>query len=352
MAAVCEILGNTDSQTRQTTILKFRGTSVYKVYYDDSGAHELFTFKSIDASKCETLIQMKKCKIDRGSMIFELPRYGRPLTDIKITNDHDIIQMLLDVCSALVVLHSLGIIHRDIKRENVVTSRSRFVLIDFSHSLRKIDSHVSYSLSYTVTYRPPEVNCKEYCGIESDMFALGLLLLYALHNYDFTPDKYEEIIYDEVEWNTTIHKMLDEIPKYFEHRDIYKTWITNLLNFSYKDRMTSSTFLMEIKKMVDERHVIPEIYIQRKKLVLPTIELNEEQLTIIDTALCNKWCPSHMRKILELAFAYGVISKDNISDFIKFIYQDIFDANMSVEDYSINNDFAIKCQDWLPYIEF
>lgn len=93
-----------------------------------------------------------------------------------------------DVCNGLVFLHQEGIVHQDIKPENVLydTTHDRYMLSDFGISgksrtrMSKSASHVNPSLAMTVAYAPPEkfsTNAVDRMpDTKGDIFSLGLAL--------------------------------------------------------------------------------------------------------------------------------------------------------------------------------
>jgi len=85
-------------------------------------------------------------------------------------------KVLLGLCDALTVLHGRGIVHRDVKPENVIVERSgRVVLIDFNVS--RIESDVSKDtvIMGTVGYASPEQLGIAQTDARTDIYAMGVL---------------------------------------------------------------------------------------------------------------------------------------------------------------------------------
>jgi serine/threonine-protein kinase len=86
----------------------------------------------------------------------------------------------LDLCSALVVIHGLGLLHRDINAKNAMREdRGRIVLMDFglSQDLRGRDAcEEAQEICGTPLYMAPELLRGEKASAQSDIFGLGVLL--------------------------------------------------------------------------------------------------------------------------------------------------------------------------------
>lgn len=85
------------------------------------------------------------------------------------------------VVSAIDYCHSMGVIHRDIKAENLLLDhRLRVKLIDFGLSNQWVPGELLKTFCGSPTYTAPElIKRQEYEGPEVDVWALGVLL-YAL----------------------------------------------------------------------------------------------------------------------------------------------------------------------------
>ena len=86
----------------------------------------------------------------------------------------------MDLCRALAAVHAEGILHRDIKAQNVMRETGgRIVLMDFGvgRDLRR-DATPDSSLSGTPLYLAPEVLAGNPSSVRSDIYSLGVLLFY------------------------------------------------------------------------------------------------------------------------------------------------------------------------------
>lgn len=123
--------------------------------------------------------------------IFILMEYLTPLEDYIQKVDfrvRDVVKLGLDVLNGLRSCHDNGVIHRDIKDDNIfVSDTGEFKIGDFGVSKVLKDSSKAESLKGTPNFLAPEV----YLGKESytksvDLYSLGIVL-YRLLNYNRNP---------------------------------------------------------------------------------------------------------------------------------------------------------------------
>lgn len=123
--------------------------------------------------------------------IFILMEYLTPLEDYIQGRDflvRDVIELATDVLNGLQACHNNGVIHRDIKDDNIfVSEEGEYKIGDFGVSKVLKDSSKAESLKGTPNFLAPEV----YLGKESytksvDLYSLGIVL-YRLLNYSRNP---------------------------------------------------------------------------------------------------------------------------------------------------------------------
>ena len=106
-------------------------------------------------------------------------------TDKFVGGRTDAIRILKDIAGALHYVHQKKRIHNDIKPANILYSRDRgAVLCDFGLSTRTVDPATNGGTPY---YVPPEFIGQKLRGPASDVWALGVTMLYVLRKIPF-PD--------------------------------------------------------------------------------------------------------------------------------------------------------------------
>jgi eukaryotic-like serine/threonine-protein kinase len=82
----------------------------------------------------------------------------------------------LDVCSALAAVHGAGLLHRDVKAQNVMREEGgRLVLMDFGTGEELAGSN---RMVGTPLYLAPEIFRGQRASVQSDVYSVGVLLFY------------------------------------------------------------------------------------------------------------------------------------------------------------------------------
>lgn len=84
-----------------------------------------------------------------------------------------------DLCQALSAVHAAGLIHRDVKAQNVMREDGgRLVLMDFGAGMPRAENQVPPRLTGTPLYIVPEVLAGAEPSVQSDIYGLGVLLFH------------------------------------------------------------------------------------------------------------------------------------------------------------------------------
>ena len=108
-------------------------------------------------------------------------------------NEQMILKLGMDISMGLIECHGRGIIHRDIKPQNIfVNDRGNFKLGDFGVSRPLPGSHDILSFKGTPGYMAPEVYHMIGTDTRSDIYSLGMVLYQCLNDsrLPFVPENY------------------------------------------------------------------------------------------------------------------------------------------------------------------
>jgi tetratricopeptide (TPR) repeat protein len=102
----------------------------------------------------------------------------------------------LDICHALAAVHAIGLLHRDIKAQNVMRAPGgRIVLIDFGlGEERRVETQQPKELAGTPLYIAPELFETGQATLQTEIYALGVLLFYlTTGGYPVEAGSFEEL---------------------------------------------------------------------------------------------------------------------------------------------------------------
>lgn len=103
----------------------------------------------------------------------------------------EVIQLGINMCDALMLCHSSGVMHRDIKEANIFISENRnFKLGDFGVAKSAVETSRFGSVKGTASYMAPEIYRREPYDKSVDIYSLGIVLYKLLNNQrtPFMPD--------------------------------------------------------------------------------------------------------------------------------------------------------------------
>ncbi len=160
-------------------------------------------------------------------------------------SEREVVEFLIDVLGILEFVHSQGVIHCDIKPENLIrrTSDGKLVLIDFG-SIQSIDFGIGAELPIyripvtSLGYIPPE----QFIGQtqpNSDIYALGMIAIQALTGLE--PLKLKTDPYtNEIFWrsqNTPVNDYLAAI-------------LSQMIRYDFQNRFQSAGEVLRILKQI------------------------------------------------------------------------------------------------------
>ncbi|WP_414567603.1 protein kinase domain-containing protein [Nostoc sp. CCY 9925] len=160
-------------------------------------------------------------------------------------SESEVVKFLLDVLGILEFVHSQGVIHCDIKPENLIrrTVDGKLVLIDFG-SIQSIDFGIGAELPIhripvtSLGYIPPEQFIGE-TQPNSDIYALGMIAIQALTGLEPLQLKADPYT-NEIIWrspNTPVNDYLAAV-------------LSQMIRYDYQDRFQSADEVLRVLKQM------------------------------------------------------------------------------------------------------
>lgn len=139
-------------------------------------------FRILKNERHKNIVQIYEVCANEQDAIIVLEEYVEGKTLSKMLSNEKIskkaaCKIAIQLCDALIFLHSMGIIHRDIKPENIIIKEDgTAVLIDFSIA-RLMNNHDKDTQALgTPGYAAPEQFGISQSGSTTDIYSLGILL--------------------------------------------------------------------------------------------------------------------------------------------------------------------------------
>ena len=168
------------SQKNGCKVLRLRNKNNGKEMILRSLPSSLEAYRKLQRIRCENLPEIYDVvELKDGQIVLEEYIDGITVAQVMEAGKYRAAgarKVLLGVCDALTVLHRLGIIHRDVKPENVmVESSGRVVLIDLNASRIESVANKDTVIMGTVGYASPEQLGLSQSDARTDIYAAGVL---------------------------------------------------------------------------------------------------------------------------------------------------------------------------------
>ena len=138
-------------------------------------------------------------------------------------------RLILQMCQALLYLHRRGILHRDLKGDNVQVVGGQVKVLDFGLAILADNPQESEDMGGTLAYMPPEVLLGGNASHASDLYAVGVLMCEILTGrYPYA--------YDTV--TALMHAVLTQAPQVDIDDDGLRAVMERLLSKEPQDRYT------------------------------------------------------------------------------------------------------------------
>lgn len=157
---------------------KSNGKKLLKILSKNRNDHVFRNLRGMHHENLPAVLEV--CSCENELLVLEGYVEGEALSQRLERNNvsqSEAVNFTLDICNALAKLHSLNIIHRDVKPSNVIiTPENKAVLIDFSASRLMNEGQERDTLNLgTVGYAAPEQFGVFQSMIPTDVYALGVM---------------------------------------------------------------------------------------------------------------------------------------------------------------------------------
>ncbi len=169
-----------------------------------------------------------------------------------------------DLCRALTAAEDAGIVHGDIKPENILcTEDGRYVLADFGIARLLKDTVMSLGSSGTFRYTAPETYLEGTVSRSTDLYGVGILL-YLLMNRDKDPfvDMKKPILYFQDRDKAFRARLegTDPVPAPAEGSEAFRNLITKACAYEPRRRYRSAReFLDDLEKLKNGSYTMKRV---------------------------------------------------------------------------------------------
>ena len=161
-------------------VLRLRNKNNGKELILRSLPSSLEAYHKLQRIRCENLPEIYDVlELEDGQIVLEEYIDGITVAQVMEAGKYRVSgakKVLRGVCDALTVLHRLGIIHRDVKPENVmIETNGRVVLIDLNAARIESGTNKDTVIMGTVGYASPEQLGLSQSDARTDIYAAGVL---------------------------------------------------------------------------------------------------------------------------------------------------------------------------------
>ena len=183
LGAVCDeydrVKKKKKSERGEVTLIRHRASGNRYIFRHFSGSSEVY--RKLLTVSCPNLPQIMEVGEKEGkTALLEEYVQGDTLGEILqggLLTAAQAKQITRQLCMALWVLHSLGVVHRDVKPDNVIIRGTEAVLIDFDASrIYKNENREDTQILGTTGFAAPEQYGLSQSDGRADIYALGVLL--------------------------------------------------------------------------------------------------------------------------------------------------------------------------------
>ena len=232
------------------TVVKIMDTEVISIKLDDRGNVEDARSDDYGVEKPGWLV-LVLIKMEKLSPIIEqnfTGDYSFKIPALKASDEKEILSLAINIAEALDTSHSMKIMHRDVKLENIFYDESRqiYKLGDFGIARITNQGSASTKGAGTLGYEAPEVeggNGSQY-SYQADIYSFGVTIYLLMNELKF-PGSSGYHVNREVQYNPNAQI---ELPEYGAEE--LKQYICSLIVFNSQERPKSMREVLEHLDMI------------------------------------------------------------------------------------------------------